>query len=181
LGLGIKTMTEISPSVWVKISSVLMGLMLLLIAFNFAMDNQRNIEIAEAFSEVDGLFNSVAGAMNKSENGFGATGSDYLVLWLSSLDSNTVEYFREQEKFLPTCATHYVANKPSEITYDFSVDAFWFNFPNGSQLEFSREGKINCYVATENESVKVKVDSCDKICPNGISDFQPKVVVGPGV
>lgn len=178
--MEIKHFKKISLESWIKVSVFIMACLVLAIAFNFAFDNQTAIKLKADINAFE--------IPDDGSGFFDWQAQNYMVLWLSTLDQNTYDDLTSADKNLPLCVTHYIVNKPEQVEYNFNRNAFWFDFKNGAQVEFSRSGKISCYIQTDQENVKVLVQNCYDVCPGGIDDFgkeleinsAPKVGGAPG-
>lgn len=163
----IPTAETIQPKTWVKVTGIIFLGLLVLIAWNFAMDNQR----ALAGDAKDlGNFAQLTASTTFDHNGFSALGKDEFVLWLSTLDKNTYDKLNTDEN-LPLCVNNHLVYQQDKVSFNFNTQAFWFEFLNGSQVEFTRLGKVNCYIPTDTKGVNVLVSNCNEVCPEGIDSL----------
>lgn len=154
---------DISLNKWIVVSTILFALLILAVAFNFGLDNQRYL----SFQKQQGVPSNDAEAKRIQE---------LFIMWTVGVSDESYESLKEMDDTLPLCASHFISNRTTEVDYGFTHNEFWFNFPNGSQVAFNRAGEIHCYIpttmSTEQATVRKLVDDCQQICPGGISDME---------
>jgi hypothetical protein len=161
------TAETIQPKTWIKLTGFFFLALLVLIAFNFAQDNQR--ALTQGQTDLN-IFAKLSADNSFDHNSFNGFGKDALVLWLSTLDQNIYDKL-DRDQNLPLCVNHYLVYRQDKVAFNFNTKAFWFEFPNGTQVEFTRGGSVNCYIPTTSKGVQVLTKNCNDVCPAGIESL----------
>ena len=92
-------------------------------------------------------------------------------MWLTTLDKNTLSELENKGNIIPACARFVIVNRRELLESDFDTSAFWFEFKNGAQIEYAKNGNITCYMESDEDSYMNLPIDCSDICPGGVEDF----------
>ena len=161
--MKILTIETTSLKKWVVLSSVFMAALFLMSLFTYGGLNSKIYELENVLTTME---NKTPDFQKENIN------RNIANLWLSNLDGNEENFFRESTQSLGTCWLHPVENKFETIKLTVSPDWLGFEYPEGYQLTLSKKRPPQCYFSLlerpDGTTVWEPVDECNELC-RGVS------------
>lgn len=166
-----KTIDEITMKGWMQVSLALFAVVFVVIALSYGLSHQDYVKMNTAFqvhvnSDSDSVIPGNDNELKSKEI------KENFILWMATLDKNILVELQNEEKKLPSCIKQVLANEIWRTNAEFNIGAFWFDFSNGSQIEYTRNGHINCYVPTGTDAILQLINDCSDLCSDGIQELR---------